>query len=443
MSRMIDLIRASAVPSNLMQSASKGSLSVPAPEMIEILVYLAVHNKIFGQQAQLTLAGWDETSSRAAAGNPGTPREVLDYLISPKNLRPVLLPALLANPSVSAESLFELAPSAGGEVVEVMLKSERIKQSPTILHALLSNPNLTGIQGEMIRNLIEPASAEPAVAEPVGPEANTSEPKPSAPKPGVSKKEAAPVPATETTPDRAVPKEEKTGAADDVFHSSPAGGAQETDEVLDEGILAYLSAHAAEITAEAASLFQPIGGNYEEMLPGADEPLAQPAATSTGAGAAVKKAPSKKSSLAPAEERGSALQKIAKLDIKGRIQLAMKGSKEERSLLIRDGTKIVALAVLESPKVSDGEVERFAGQKNVLEAVLRGIPMKRRFAKNYAIVRALVFNPRTPLDLALGLMKNILVGDLRNLSNNKEVSDTVRKLATKMFKQKMETSSKR
>ena len=267
-------------------------------------------------------------------------------------------------------------------------------------------------------------------------------PESSAQKPGASKKEAAPAPATETTPDRAVPEEEKT-RADDVFHSSPAGGAQEKDEVLDEGVLAYLSAHAAEITAEAASLFQPIGGNYEEMLPGAEEPLAQPAATSTGAGAAVKKAPSKKTSLAPAEERGSALQKIAKLDIKGRIQLAMKGSKEERSLLIRDGTKIVALAVLESPKVSDGEVERFAGQKNVLEAVLRGIPMKRRFAKNYAIVRALVFNPRTPLDLALGLMKNILVGDLRNLSNNKEVSDTVRKLATKMFKQKMETSSKR
>ena len=119
----------------------------------------------------------------------------------------------------------------------------------------------------------------------------------------------------------------------------------------------------------------------------------------------------------------------------------MKGTKEERSLLIRDGTKIVALAVLESPKVSDGEVERFAGQKNVLEAVLRGIPMKRRFAKNYSIIRALVFNPRTPLDLSLGLMKNILVGDLRNLSNNKEVSDTVRKLATKMFKQKMETNS--
>ena len=58
-------------------------------------------------------------------------------------------------------------------------------------------------------------------------------------------------------------------------------------------------------------------------------------------------------------------------------------------------------------------------------------------------MRNLVFNPRTPLDLSLGLMKNMLVGDLRNLSNNKEVSDTVRKLATKMFKQKMESNSKR
>jgi len=74
--------------------------------------------------------------------------------------------------------------------------------------------------------------------------------------------------------------------------------------------------------------------------------------------------------------------------------------------------------------------------------VLRGIPMKRRFAKNYLIIRNLVFNPRTPLDLSLGLMKNMLVSDLRNLSNNKEVSDTVRKLATKMFKQKMDTNSK-
>jgi hypothetical protein len=414
MSRMIDLIRASAVPSNLMQSAAKGSLSVPPREMIEILVYLAVHSKIFGEQAQLTLAGWDEAASRAVAGDATTPKEVLDYLISPRNLRPTLLPTLLANPSVSEELLLEMARGAGHDVLEMMVKSDRVNQSHTILNALLSNPNLSEVQSQNIRHKAEPASS--ARAREVG------------------------APAVESAP------EEMPAGSEEVFQTIAADEEKETENVLDEGVLAYLTEHANEISVQAEVPYQPIGGIHEEFS-GDDEPLAAPAATatasSTGAGVAAKKAPAKKTQLSPKEERGSALQKIAKLDIRGRIQLAMKGSKEERSLLIRDGTKIVALAVLESPKVSDGEVERFATQKNVLEAVLRGIPMKRRFAKNYAVVRNLVFNPRTPLDLSLSLMKNLLVGDLRNLSNNKEISDTVRKLATKMFKQKAESNAKR
>ena len=419
MSRMIDLIRASALPSNLMQSAAKGSLSVPPRETIEILVYLAVHNKVFGPQAQLTLAGWDEASSRVVASESTTPKEVLDYLISPKNLRTVLLSALLGNPSVSEESLLELAPSAGREVAEVMLKSERVTQSPRILNALRSNPHLTGIQSESMES----------VRNKLGPSA----PAPNAPV-------AEPAPAVEAAP------EKLEGGLDEVFHLAPTDQAQDAEEGLDEGVFAYLSEHAKEIAAEADHPFQPIGGFYDEFVPSSEEPLAEataPAAATAVAGAAAVKAPTtKKARLSPGPERGSALQKISKLDIRGRIQLAMKGSKEERSLLIRDGTKIVALAVLESPKVSDGEVEKFASQKNLLEAVLRGIPMKRRFAKNYAVLRNLVFNPRTPLDVSLALMKNMLIGDLRNLSGNKEVSDTVRKLATKMLKQKMQSSGK-
>jgi hypothetical protein len=168
----------------------------------------------------------------------------------------------------------------------------------------------------------------------------------------------------------------------------------------------------------------------------AAQPTGSPAAAATHA---VK---SYHPRMEEASKRDSTLQKIGKLDIKGRIQLAMKGSKEERSILIRDGTKIVALAVLDSPKITDGEVESFSSQKNVLEAVLRGIAMKRRFAKCYPVTRNLVFNPRTPLDLSLGLMKNLLVNDLKNLSSNKEVSDTIRKLALKMYRQKTDTKKK-
>ena len=145
----------------------------------------------------------------------------------------------------------------------------------------------------------------------------------------------------------------------------------------------------------------------------------------------------------PPAKRDNTVQKINRLDVKGRIQLALKGNKEERSILIRDGTKVVALAVLEAPKLSDGEVEKFALQKNVLEAVLRQIPLKRRFMKNYIVVRNLVANPRTPLDLGLGLMKHLQAQDLKNISANKEISETVRSLALKMYKQKVESANKK
>jgi uncharacterized protein related to proFAR isomerase len=63
--------------------------------------------------------------------------------------------------------------------------------------------------------------------------------------------------------------------------------------------------------------------------------------------------------------------------------------------------------------------------------------------KNYPVVRNLVFNPRTPLDLSLGLMKNLQIADLKNLMGNKEVADTIRKMAMRTFKQKSENASKK
>jgi hypothetical protein len=418
MPRMIDVIRSSTANSNVMQTAARGALSVPPQEMIEILVYLATQTKIFAERSRLTLAGWDEASSRAAASDPRTPKEVLAYMITPGNLRPTLLPALLENPSVSEKSLVDLAASASRYMVETLVKSTRIKESKAILSALSSNPHLNPNQtAEVAAKLSSFAAATTTASEP------TALADPDATKP------AAAPPAQEAPNQAASPEPASDHAPDDA------------------DVAAYLTEHAAEISAEANKPFQPIGGIQEELtptlhseaLPAATEPVA--ASTMHGAATAVQKAPAKKVFLSAEEQRGSALQKISKLDIKGRIQLAMKGTKEERSLLIRDGTKLVAIAVLESPKVTDGEVEKFAGQKNVLEAVLRAITMKRRFIKQYAIMRNLVFNPRTPIDVSLGLVKHLLTADLRNLTGNKEVSDTVRKMATRMFRQKLENTA--
>src|ERR1700758_4210009 len=140
--RIIDQIRASKLPSNMMQFAARGALQVPPAENIEILVHLARHNKVFGDLARMTLAGWDEKASRATASDPQTPAEVLDYFISPDNLRPKLLPALLENPSVPEGKLLKLALSAMRDTLEVILKSKRAMLFPGVLSALRSNPYL-------------------------------------------------------------------------------------------------------------------------------------------------------------------------------------------------------------------------------------------------------------------------------------------------------------
>jgi hypothetical protein len=390
MPRMIDLIRASQVPSNLMQSAARGALSAPAGETIEILVHLALHNKLFGEQARLTLAGWDEKASLAAAADPKTSAEVLGYFVSPENLRPCLLPGLADNPSVAEESLDILATSGSRSIVETLLKSQRVLSSPRLLQALQSNANLRPSElGEIASKLA----------------------------------------ALETR---------RAGDRDPTETGIP-------DEMIESTVTKYLEENAAEVAAEKDKAFEPLGPIHEdaggEAAASAVASVDSAGKPATGAGkSAAAAAIHAKKHLVPGHEerRDSTLQKISKLDIKGRIALAMRGSKEERSILIRDSTKLVSLAVLDSPKVSETEIEGYALQKNVLEAVLRAIPLKRKFAKNYNIMRNLVFNPRTPLDLGLGLMKNLLVHDLKNLSGNKEVSDTIRKLALRMYKQKME-----
>jgi len=444
MSRMLDLIRASALPAHQMMSASKGALRLPEVESLEILVYIAEHNKIFGEAARLTLAGWDQASSQTIAADPKTPVEILAYWLSSKNLSPALFPILIENSAVSITRLSELAATLKSEMLDVMIASPRVRKLPQVLQDLSTNHNLSGTQAARLKALIagktfvETESDEPVAADVV---ASVVPDAPSQiahlePNEIFSPVQAQPEPVAAKPPE--LHEENNNVLAD--------------DPEAEVAINTFFKEHAKEIESQPEKPFHAIGGIHEDILE-AEEPKVMAATAATAAaGASTSTTPltapaqprvSHKPPVKPDDgKRDSVLQKIGKLDIKGRIQLAMKGTKEERSILVRDGTKIIALAVLDSPKITDGEVEKFAGQKNVLEAVLRAIPMKRRFAKNYAVVRALVFNPRTPLDVSLGLMKNLLVADLKNLSGNKEVAETVRKLALRMFRQKNEATKK-
>jgi hypothetical protein len=139
-----------------------------------------------------------------------------------------------------------------------------------------------------------------------------------------------------------------------------------------------------------------------------------------------------------AAKRETLLQKISRLSVVERVQLAMKGTREARTALIRDNCRVVQRAVLQSPQLTAREVEAFAAMTTLNDETLRLIAGNRKFRKNYAITRALINNPKTPLEISLHLLPTITPQDLKLLGTNKNVPDTLRTAATRLKHQRYE-----
>jgi hypothetical protein len=135
-------------------------------------------------------------------------------------------------------------------------------------------------------------------------------------------------------------------------------------------------------------------------------------------------------------KRETLLQKLSRLRVVERVQLAIKGTREERMLLIRDPCKVVQRAVLQSPQLSEREVEGFAAMASLSEETLRLIGVNRKYLKNYTIVRTLMNNPKTPLEITLHLLPSITAKDLKLLTTNKNIPDTLRTAANRLQRQR-------
>lgn len=138
------------------------------------------------------------------------------------------------------------------------------------------------------------------------------------------------------------------------------------------------------------------------------------------------------------DQRETLIQKINRMSAVEKIKLALTGSQESRMILIRDGNKVVSRTVLQSPKITETEIESYAAAKNVSEEALRLIAMNRKFTKNYAVVRALVNNPRAPIDITLPLMNRLMDKDLKALTFNRNVPEVLRNNSAKIIKAKEE-----
>jgi hypothetical protein len=135
-----------------------------------------------------------------------------------------------------------------------------------------------------------------------------------------------------------------------------------------------------------------------------------------------------------AGRRVTLLQRLAKMSVAQRVQFAIKGGSEARRTLIRDTNKVVQRAVLQSPRLTDQEVEAFASMTSLTDEILRLIATNRAFRKNYAVVRNLMNNGKTPLDVTLHMLPMLNPVDLKRLSTNKNIPETLRTSAHKLIR---------
>jgi hypothetical protein len=192
---------------------------------------------------------------------------------------------------------------------------------------------------------------------------------------------------------------------------------EELDRVSDSPALAAALEHSTSLTADQKLQLHELHGNAID-----EAALAE---------AAIEAEPD-------AGRRQTLLQKLAKMTVAERVQFAIKGGSEGRRTLIRDSNKVVQRAVLQSPRLTDQEVEAFAAMSSLTDEILRLIAGNRKFRKNYTVVRNLMNNPKTPLDVSLHMLPMLNAQDLKKLTTNKNIPETLRTTANKLQRQRQD-----
>lgn len=124
---------------------------------------------------------------------------------------------------------------------------------------------------------------------------------------------------------------------------------------------------------------------------------------------------------------------LSSLSVLERMKLAMKGTREQRAVLVRDSNKLVSAAVLSSPKVNESEIETFTKMGNVSEDVLRIIGQNRAWTKNYGVVLGLCRHPKTPPAISMAFVQRLNERDLKAIATDRNAKEGLRLLAKKML----------
>ncbi|HKA89207.1 MAG TPA: hypothetical protein VKE22_16185 [Haliangiales bacterium] len=127
---------------------------------------------------------------------------------------------------------------------------------------------------------------------------------------------------------------------------------------------------------------------------------------------------------------------IEKLPIPAKIRLATIGNAFARAILVRDVNRMVALAAIRNPGVTDNEVLKFSSNRSLGDDVIREIATTKEWLKLYKVKVNLCNNPKTPLPVSMRLLPFMHERDLRNLGRSKGIPSALGAQARKLLQAK-------
>jgi hypothetical protein len=385
---VVKSIISGVAPAAARLAAARGLLPLPQADLLEALVHLSTDNDSkIAQAAQETLGSQQPQDLLSVAKADDAAPAVLGYFASLSNAGSDLHEALAGNDNTPDGAIALLAQiTTDPSLLEfITLNQQRLIRAPEIIDAILLNPARTAEAErrakETRREFFEKERGARQIAQELRARGNS--------------------------------------AAAEFFESAELASIAGELSVDDAWIIAqHIEVSDADIDDSwLAREF------IEEMMVETPEQIAANAQ-------AVINAERLEGDASP--ERISLIKRIMFMTVKDRVKLAVKGDREARGILVRDANKIVATGVMHNPRITDHEVEAISAMRQVAEEVLRLIGTNRQWARSYPIIHNLARNPRTPMATAVHILPRIRTKDLKSISQNRNVSEAVRRQAYRL-----------
>jgi regulator of extracellular matrix RemA (YlzA/DUF370 family) len=386
---VVHAIISGSAPQPARLAAARGMLPLQQSDLLEVLVALAAgDDPQIAAAAKETLQAETSEDLLVAASAADTAPSVLAYLATQSNGKQEVYEATILNTRTPDEALAKLAATTPhSSLLELItINQQRLVRSPEIIDAILSNPACGGEAERRARETRKEFFEKERGARQIADELRARG---------------------------------QTAAAEffEAAELTTAAGELSLEDAL------LIAQHIEVSDAELDDSWLP-AERYEELIP-------ESAADMSANIQRIIESERLESGEVKAE-RISLIRRIMFMNTKDRMKLAMKGDREARGILIRDSNKVVCSAVVNNPRISEQEIENIAAMRTVADEVLRLIALNRSWTRSYPIIHNLARNPRTPIPTVMNLLARIRTKDLQNLSQNRNVSETVRRQAYRL-----------